>query len=199
MASVYSSDRSAKQDLDLDLDAAVALFHQIKLGRSQALATLYDRHSALVYGLALRILQNRQEAEDLTQEIFLQIWHKPNYEPQRGTVAAYLATITRSRALDKIRSRGVLARAQQKIGQFLETTHVATPLEQTIHHHQAEMVQRALSHLTSDQQQVLTLAYFGGMSQSAIAKHLNLPLGTVKSWCRQGLIKLRQELQNLHS
>lgn len=197
MASVFSSDRSGKQEPDPDLNGGVAIFNQIKLGKSQALATLYDRHSALVYGLALKILQNSQEAEDLTQDVFLQIWHKPNYDPQRGTVSAYLATMTRSRALDKIRSRGVLARAQRKISQTLESTQVITPLEYTVHSHQAEMVQRALSQLTPDQRQVLTLAYFSGMSQSAIAKHLHLPLGTVKSWCRQGLIKLRKALEHL--
>jgi RNA polymerase sigma-70 factor, ECF subfamily len=173
------------------------LFSAIKSGQTKALEILYDRYSSLVYGLALRILANSQEAEDLTQEIFLSLWHKHNYDPLRGSVNAFLATVTRSRALDKIRSRGIVARCKQKFGQLLKTETVPTPLEYSSLSQRAEKVHQALNHLTDSQQQVLKMAYFDGMSQSAIAHQLNIPLGTIKSWCRQGLIKLRQELQDL--
>jgi RNA polymerase sigma-70 factor, ECF subfamily len=190
--------RSLAANLAIDsLASSAELFSAIKSGHTRALEILYDRHSSLVYGLALRILANAQEAEDLTQDIFLSLWQKHSYDSTRGSVNAFLATVTRSRALDKIRSRGIVARFKQKFGQLLKTESVPTPLEYSSLGQRAEKVHQALSHLTVSQQQVLEMSYFQGMSQAAIAKQLDIPLGTVKSWCRQGLIKLRQELQDL--
>ncbi len=173
------------------------LFHALKAGQTSALATLYDRYSKLVYGLALYILKNSQEAEDLTQEVFLALWHRDNYNPARGSLSSFLTTITRSRAIDKLRSRGssfkFLDRWRRAIP--LETT-TNTPLEQASYAERSQQVQNALAQLSKDQRQVLEMLYYEGLSQSEIAQQLNIPLGTVKTRSRLGLLKLRQTLED---
>jgi RNA polymerase sigma-70 factor (ECF subfamily) len=174
------------------------LLQALKSGQANALGSLYDRYADPVYGLAVKLLTNTEEAEDLTQEVFLTLMHRNTYDPARGSLISFLMTMTRSRALDRLRSRGVKQRAMQRWGGNLRSDRPpSTPIEQAVISEQAEVVQQALSRLPATERQVLEIAYYDGLSQSEIAAQLEIPLGTVKSRSRQGLIKLRQALRFL--
>lgn len=176
----------------------VDLIYALKAGQTQALGTLYDRYSRLVYGLALRILSSAQEAEDITQEIFLTLWQRHPYNPARGSLSSFLITLTRSRSIDRLRSRGSHAKSLQRLGS-LTCTHEngTTPIEQASLSERSQQVRQAMAQLPETERQVLEIAYFEGLSQSEIAARLNAPLGTVKTRCRQGLLRLRKSLQDL--
>lgn len=171
------------------------LFAAIKRDDTEALGYIYDRYCRLVYGLAFKMLANQQEAEDLTQEIFLLLWRKHNYNPSRGSLRNFLAMMTRSRAIDRLRARQSNQKFLQRCQQNM--TFQTTPFEQVSQGERRACVCDALRQLPSKQRQVLEMAYYQGYSQTEIARQLNTPLGTVKSWTRQGLLKLRKNLLNL--
>ncbi len=171
------------------------LFNALKARDQAALAALYDRHSRMVYGLGLKILKNPQEAEDLTQEIFLSLWKNAERNPDCRHCVSYLVTMTRSRSIDKIRKRGRQLKLLERWGRSEKTSQTtALPLDQALTGERSEQVRQALTQLPDPQRQVIELAYNQGLSQSEIANQLNLPLGTVKTRTRQGLLKLRQIL-----
>lgn len=173
----------------------VELVACLKAGHQKALGILYDRYAALVFTVAMQILGRRDEAEDLVHEVFLTFWKQDKYNPNRGGLSTYLSLLTRSRALNKLGSR----ESQQRVTNRLQSAEspefdAATPLELAAQDEQQVRVRAALAQLVPSQQQVLELAYYKGLSQSQIAAQLNLPLGTVKTQARQGLLKLRQIL-----
>ncbi|HEY9618263.1 MAG TPA: sigma-70 family RNA polymerase sigma factor [Microcoleaceae cyanobacterium] len=166
-------------------------------GQTTALGVLYDRHVGLVYGLALATLGNAQEAEDLTQDIFLTLAKGSSYNPQRGSLRTFLAILTKSRAKDRLRSRSSARRMFDRWSWSKQSeTGTNLPLEQVFQQEQSHEVQTALAQLSAPEQQVLKLAYYDGFSQSEIAQQLDIPLGTVKARARRGLLKLRQTLQS---
>jgi RNA polymerase sigma-70 factor, ECF subfamily len=168
----------------------------LKSGQTQALGVIYDRYSRLVYSLAFKILTNAEEAEDITQEIFVSLWQRDAYNPARGSLSSFLTTMTRSRSIDKLRSRGSRYRFLQRWeGITRSETAMATPLEQVSMGERSQIIWAALEKLPPNERQVLEIAYYEGLSQSEIAEQLNIPLGTVKTRSRQGLLKLRQALQ----
>ncbi len=171
------------------------LIFAFRNGQKAALGVLYDRHASLVYGLAMQALGNAQEAEDLTQDVFLTLAKGSSYDPKRGTLRTFLAILTKSRAIDRLRSRSSM---RQKLAgwQAGHPPEVAPniPLEQAFQQEQSQEVRSALAQLSEEEQQILTLAYYDGLSQSQIAQQLGLPLGTVKTRARRGLLKLRQTL-----
>jgi RNA polymerase sigma-70 factor, ECF subfamily len=172
------------------------LFLALKAGNQVALGTLYDRYATLVYRLALRVLGNPQEAEDLTQEIFLMLWKGCGYQPQRGSLGSFLTTLTRSRAIDRLRSRTSSLKFLHRWSQtMISEPSPLTPFELASLSQRSEYVQEAMAQLPDKQRQVLEMAYYDGLSQSEIATQLATPLGTVKSWSRQGLLNLRKHLQ----
>jgi RNA polymerase sigma-70 factor, ECF subfamily len=172
-----------------------ALFVALKNGDSAALSVLFNRHGRLVYGFALKILANPQEAEDLTQEIFLTLWRKASTNPDCRFFVRYLVTITRSRAIDKLRDRTRQLKLVEKVGTMSnDKTPEPTPVEQASFTERSQRVNHALSELPEKQRQVIELAYNQGLSQSQIAVQLDIPLGTVKTNTRQGLLKLKQIL-----
>ncbi|NET71602.1 MAG: sigma-70 family RNA polymerase sigma factor [Sphaerospermopsis sp. SIO1G2] len=181
-----------------DLSSATdeTLFVALKNGDSSALSVLFNRHGSLVYGLALKILGNSQEAEDLTQEIFLTLWRKASSNPDCRFFTRYLVTMTRSRAIDKIRSRNRQTKFMERWGQTMisEATPEPTPVEQASFAERSTRIYDALLQLPEKQRQVIELAYKEGLSQSEIAKQINIPLGTVKTATRQGLLKLKRIL-----
>lgn len=172
------------------------LFHALGTKQPKALMILYERYGSLVYGVALKILKNSPEAEDLTQEIFLALWHHATYNPEHGYFTRYLITMTRSRAIDKLRSRGRNLKLLQRWGQTIITESSSTPFEEASLTERSEHVRSALLQLTPKQRQILEMAYDSGFSQSEIAQQMNIPLGTVKTCTRQGLLKLKQILQS---
>ncbi len=182
--------RSSKTDADL--------FLQLQNGQTNVLAILYDRHAALVYGIALQLLKNTSEAEDLTQDIFLILTKECSYDSKRGALRTYLAILTRSRALDRLRAR---SRNQKRLREQSsdENARVVSenPIEDISQLERSHEVRQALQQLSSNEQEVLKMAYYQSLSQSEIASRLNIALGTVKSRSRRGLLKLRQALTDL--
>jgi RNA polymerase sigma-70 factor (ECF subfamily) len=173
------------------------ILHALKNKHPMALEMLYDRFGGVVYGVALKVLKHHSEAEDLTQEIFLALWHRAAFDPNHDCFVRYLITMTRSRAIDKLRSRGRTLNLLQRWGQTVnaETTS-PTPFEQAALTERSQRVREALTHLSDQQRRVIEMAYDQGLSQSEIAQQLDTPLGTVKSWTRQALLKLKPLLQD---
>jgi len=173
-----------------------ALFLALQAGQTDALGILYDRYASLVYGLAIRILTNAEEAEDVTQEVFLAL-NRKQYDPARGSLSSFLVTMTRSRSIDRLRSRTRRTKFLQRWQGMIKSETTQTLLEQASLSERAQLVCKALAQLPENERQVLEIAYYEGLSQSEIAKRLDTPLGTVKTRCRQGLLKLRQTLQDV--
>lgn len=171
------------------------LIRSLRAGHQDALGILYDRYSNLVFTVALNLLNRVDEAEDLTQEIFLIFWKKDNFQPERAGLSTYLSVLTRSRALNRLRSRSSQQSSVQRLQRWVcnEFSHPC-PLEQATLQEQQQMVQQAVTQLPENQQQVLNLNYLEGFSHAEIAHRLNMPLGTVKTNARQGLRKLRRAL-----
>ncbi len=191
MQSEPSANQAPPASNQTDAELIVALSR----GQTAVLGALYDRHAGLVYGLALSVLGDAQEAEDLTQDIFLTLAKGTTYDPQRGSLRTFLAILTRSRARDRLRSRNNARQTLQRLnldGQ--PETAANAPLEQVFQQEQSQEVRTALAQLSDSQQQILRMAYYDGLSQTEIAKQLEIPLGTVKARARRGLLKLRQTL-----
>ncbi|MEM8722936.1 MAG: sigma-70 family RNA polymerase sigma factor [Cyanobacteria bacterium P01_G01_bin.39] len=177
-----------------------AVFASFIKGDITALGILYDRYGLLVYRLIYRMLGNAQEAEDLTQEIFLSLQVKAKFDPQRGSFYTYLMMLTRSRTIDRLRSKrsqGGFWRNLSKLVTSMEQLESDNPLEIVAIKERAVLVKQALQYLSANQRQVLELSYYEGLSQTEIAQHLNIPLGTVKTHSRRGLLQLRKNLHNL--
>lgn len=172
------------------------IFQRMCTGSLSALAVIYQRYGSMVYRLALRMLQNSSEAEDLTQEIFLEFWQRKNYDSTRGTVVVFLLTLTRSRALNRIKKN---RSHQHRLIQWLSNRGLSvgnTPFENASLEELSGHVTQALKALPDKQRLVLEMAYYDGLSQSEITERLKIPIGTVKSQSRRGLLKLRQLLED---
>ena len=185
---------------DLNKPTDEKIFEAFTKGDISALGMLYDRYGLLVYRLIYRMLKNSQEAEDLTQEIFLNLQVKSRFDPQRGSFYTYLMTLTRSRTIDRLRSKRSTGRFWQNIGKLkdsIEQHKSDSPMEVVSTEEISTQVRNALQHLSPNQRQILELSYYEGLSQSEIAKRLNIPLGTVKTHSRRGLLQLRKNLHNL--
>ncbi len=167
-------------------------------GDSTALAELYDHHADLLYSLALRIVGSASDAEEVLQDTWTQAWRNArSYDAARGAVGAWLVTIARSRALDRVRSLGSRRRAESAASTEAAAAPpppAADPAAGYARRSLAENVAAAITTLGAPQRQVVELAYFEGLSQSEIAVRLNAPLGTVKSWTRQALLRLRERV-----
>lgn len=169
-------------------------------GDKQALGRLYDLLGRPLYSLALRITGDAAEAQDVVQDVFLQLWHKAaDYQPTRGSYFAWAATLTRNRALDRVRMhkrRGEIIR--DSAGELQPAT-----AEQQVDsgdalwiREKAGAVRRALADLPAEQRTAIELAFFTGLTQQQIAERLGDPLGTVKARIRRGLLRLRENLSS---
>ena len=181
----------------IQMQTDIELYSALQKGNSQALELLYNRYGSLVYTLALTMLKDSQEAEDLTQEIFLLLWNRQAYNPQRSSLSSYLTTVTRSRAIDRLRSRSAKYRLLSRCGQIMPSKFHNNPFEEASMAERREQVQQSLNQLPENHRKVLELAYYQGLSQTEIASQLGKPLGTVKTWARKGLLQLRNNLQEL--
>jgi RNA polymerase sigma-70 factor (ECF subfamily) len=162
----------------------------------QALAALYDRYGGRVFALALRLLNDRQAAEEVVQDVFLRIWQRADtFQTGAASVLAWLLAITRNRSIDELRSSRSAARRQEST-KLLDTlaTDAGDPQRRAEDRLLAEDVRRVLVELPTRQRHAVELAIFGGLTHSEIAAALGAPLGTVKSWLRQGLRQLRATL-----
>jgi RNA polymerase sigma-70 factor (ECF subfamily) len=173
--------------VDVDAEDA-ALVAAMAAGDRSALAALYERHASLLLGLALKIVRERREAEDLLHDVFLEAWRSAkDFDPKRGRVRTWLAIRMRSRALDHQKS----ARVSRNAGDSgLEVLPDDSEAQSPDH----GRVRAALASLGEDQKRVLELAYFDGLSCSEIADKIKIPIGTVKSRLAAGLARLREGL-----
>lgn len=174
------------------------LLQRIARGDAQALAEFYDRFSRLAFSIALQILQNSAEAEEVTQDVFIQVWNKAaTYDAAQGRVLTWFSSIARHRAIDQLRRRKVRPEGNS-VGwdeYCLDQGENNPGVEQgLISSQQREVVRAALLELPSEQREALALAYFQGLSQQEIADQLHQPLGTVKTRIRLGMMKLRSAL-----
>jgi RNA polymerase sigma-70 factor (ECF subfamily) len=180
----------------------VELLRAVTGGDEAALSELYDRYRLILFGLLLRILHSRAEAEDCLQEVFLQVWRQAaGFDEARGRPFTWLVTMARSRAIDRLRALSSRDRtAQDAAREVVEETSDA--FTDTIRSEQSATVRRALDALPEEQRRVLELAYFEGLTQSEIAARLSQPLGTIKTRTRSGMMKLREllrgEMKNLN-
>jgi RNA polymerase sigma-70 factor (ECF subfamily) len=159
-----------------------------------ALALLYDRYRVILFGLLLRILNSREEAEDVLQEVFLQVWRKAkDFDEKRGRPFTWLVTLGRSRGIDRLRSLSARERVAEA-GAREASEEISDAATDAFKSEQRGLVTNALAQLPDDQKRPIMLAYFDGLSQSEIATRLGAPLGTVKTRMRTGLMKLRELL-----
>jgi RNA polymerase sigma-70 factor, ECF subfamily len=167
------------------------LIAQVARGEQAAMAHVYDRYSSIVYSVALRVLGDTGNAEDVMQEVFLALWRNPNaYQAARGTLAAWLAVIARNRAIDQVRRR----RDTQDVDEMPLAVHHNLENEAV----RGELIGRvrlSLETMPAEQRSALELAYFKGMTHTQIAASTQLPLGTVKTRIRSALQALRKTLE----
>lgn len=168
-------------------------------GEHAALARCYDQMGPVVFSLAVRMLRDRPAAEDVTQDIFIQVWRQAaNYDTTRGSPEAWIMMIARTRILDRLRSRnaGIILKP---VGDNLPDAPDAEdwPEDLAISREDAINVRRALAELPQDQKHAIELAFFDGLTHVEISEKLNVPLGTIKTRIRLGLIKIRDSLREL--
>jgi len=175
----------------LSSDPLSALIPRIAGGDRAALRQLYQATSAKLFAVCLRILSSRDESEDVLQEVYLTIWRRADrFEAGRASVMTWISTIARNRAIDRLRARGPLALAAQI--DDMEIADKSPGAEARLETAQSvEALNACLSQLDARTQGVIRTAFFEGVTYEAIALRLDIPLGTIKSWIRRGLLKLR--------
>lgn len=193
-------DREASNDFDLLLLAEIARKND------DALMRLYDKYRRSVYSMLLRIVKIESEAEELLQDVFMQVWEKAElFDAERGFFDTWLFTLTHNKAINTLRSRLYKKNAQEDRKDIQDlanvvsphTTQETTPLSEQEAADDRKAVLDALDKIPSDQRDALMLAYYEGLSQSEIAEKLGIPLGTIKTRMRQGMIKLQGLLGEL--
>ncbi len=189
-----SSGDSAYDELD-DQE----LMRRLVLCDKLALEKIFDRYGDLVYSTALRVLRDPHLAEDVSQEIFVRLWRKPDsYVAERGRFPTWLISVTRNRAVDEVRSRGRRQRHEtaspEEQERELPAGNAIDPAVNAQLAEESRVVRAALAELPREQREVIELAYFGGFTQQEIADRLSQPLGTVKTRIRLGMQKLRAAL-----
>lgn len=175
----------------------VEVFARVQEGDTAAFAEFYDRHSSLLYGIALKVLGNEHDAEDILQEAAVLIWERaPLYSSALGQPVSWAVALTRNRAIDRLRSvrrrTEVMDAAAQEPA---SATAPEPPSARTLAAETGEFVNRALEALTSDQREPIELAFYGGLTQQEIALRLDQPLGTVKARIRRGMMAMRDMLE----
>jgi len=166
-------------------------------GEAGGFAALYDRHSRASYSLAYRMTGDRQAAEDLVQEAFLQVWRAAgSYRAERGSVRTWILSIVHNRGIDQLRSTASRRRVRDRVEATASITQPSEAFAETWRNSQRDQVREALRILPSEQLKVLELAYYSGYTHTEIADLLDLPLGTVKGRMRLGLQKIREHFDS---
>lgn len=175
----------------------VEVFARVQGGDTSAFAEFYDRHSSLLYGIALKVLGNEHDAEDILQEAAVLIWERaPLYSAALGQPVSWAVALTRNRAIDRLRS--VRRRTEVMDAAAQEPASAPTPeppSARTLASETGEFVKRAMESLASDQREAIELAFYGGLTQQEIALRLDQPLGTVKARIRRGMMAMRDMLE----
>jgi RNA polymerase sigma-70 factor (ECF subfamily) len=175
----------------------LTLMRSIAAGDRNAFSILYDRHAPLLFAICRRMLKDTGSAEDVLIDVFFEVWSRADrFDASRGTPLTYLVTLTRSRAIDRQRSRS--SRPEQASNILESTAQISPALDPSQSmdaDEQRDIVRAALANLEPSQREALECAFYEGLTHSEIAEKLNKPLGTVKTYIRQGLIRLRDNLR----
>jgi len=173
-----------------------ALIDRMRTGDEAALSILYDRYSAVLFGMLVRILRDQQAAEEVLQDLFLQLWRNAGqFDAARGSLPAWLMVIGRNRAISRLRGRRDREVLEEEEGDYANTFASGQNIEdETVRAELARSVSAALGQLPVEQRQAAELAYFEGMTQSEIANKTGIPLGTVKTRVRTAMQTLRRIL-----
>lgn len=175
------------------------LVRRVALRDPAAFTLMYDRHSTLLYSVALKVLADPEEARDVLQHVFLTLHEKAaRYDSALGRPAAWLATMARNRSIDRLRSLKRERNYAEKIRLEADPAELSSSTAApATYSDEVEMLHGAVAQLPPDQRQALELAYFGGLTQQEISDKLSQPLGTIKARIRRGLLKLRESLDGL--
>jgi RNA polymerase sigma-70 factor (ECF subfamily) len=191
-------DRPVESPSDKTLPAADPLLDALRARDPVALDTLYRKYASFVHGLASRVVRDAGEAEEVTHDVFVHVWqHAGRFDPERGTLASWLVTLARSRGIDRLRAR--VSRERRIEGLAIDMAsdpglERPDPLDEAMESERRDRVRAALAALSPEQRQAIEVAYYEGLSQSEISVRLGVPLGTIKSRIRQGMLRLRQIL-----
>jgi RNA polymerase sigma-70 factor (ECF subfamily) len=189
---------AAPNDPGAASDPQLALIQRVGRGDQAAFADLYDLVAPLVHGVVLKVVRDPSHAEEVVQEVFVELWRvAPRFDPAKGVVSSWVATIAHRRAVDRVRSEQAARNRVERESMRVERPHdevadsvVAVDQSQF----ERRRVRRALDRLTSMQREAVELAYFGGYTYREVAVLLDVPEGTVKTRIRDGMIRLRDEL-----
>lgn len=170
-------------------------------GDPSAIERIYEQHSSAVFGLCIRIIGDRSEAEEVLEEVFWQLWqHRNRYDPKRATPLAYLMTLARSRSIDRLRFRKLRSPVWRESSEGPEVEQVTMetpgPLEDILYREQRSKITDCLAQLPDPHRKAVLLSFFGGLTHQEIAERLGEPLGTIKTRIRKSLIVLRGVLEN---
>ncbi len=176
-----------------DTRADAALLERIAARDARAVGELYDRHSRLLFGLIVRILRDRSDAEDVLQEVFVGVWNRvATYNPVLGSPVGWLVGIARNRAIDRLRANTARRRTVESVWADVERARPEAPMDD-----EQRAIAQALDAIPGEQRQLIEEAYFLGFTHSELAERHQLPLGTVKTRIRTGLLALRERLSQL--
>lgn len=180
------------------LAAEIELLRRIGQGDRESFEQFYDRFSSILFSMAHRVLNGQEGAEDVLQDVFIQIWEKaPLYDPARGRPITWAVTLTRNKAIDRLRSMQRRSRLQENVQRESET-HAQfddrSSFDALASGETGKLVREAIQTLSKNQREVIELAFFSSLTQTEIAERLNEPLGTIKARIRRGMLKLRDEI-----
>jgi len=181
-------------------DPDVELLRGISAGDRHAFARFYEQYCKLLFSIAYRILNDQKEAEDVLQEVFLQIWDKAgSYNPVLGRPGSWAVTLTRNKAIDYIRAHERRSRLLENAStEMLVSTPGSPTAHESVHGRgDAELISSAVAELPADQRKAIEMAFFSGLTQHEISETLKEPLGTIKARIRRGMLKLRDRLEGV--
>jgi len=182
-----------------EVDIEIALLQRVGQRDRKSFEQLYDRFSGVLFSTAYRVLNNQEAAEDVLQDVFIAIWEKaPLYDATRGKPLTWAVTLTRNKAIDRLRSvqrRGRLQDEVEREAKIFEAHDGKDSIDHVDVLEKSQMVRAAVMQLSGEQRQAIELAFFSGLTQSEIAEKLKEPLGTVKARIRRGMMKLKELIQ----
>ena len=182
----------------LNFERDVELLRRIADGDRSAFSEFYEQYSGLLFSIAVKILNDSKEAEDVLQEVFMLIWNKADaYNQLLGKPVSWAVTLTRNKAIDRVRASQRRSRLlEQATAEAIVLPDDAASANEKLHGKEnAELIRSVVAALPSDQRRAIEMAFFGGLTQEEIAKKLEEPLGTIKARIRRGMLKLRDKLE----
>ena len=176
-------------------DGLVDLLARTARGDDEAFSGLYEALVGPVYGMVLRVLRDPAQSEEVTQEVLVEVWRQAaRFSREKGSVRSWVLTVAHRRAVDRVRSAQASTNREERVGRASRDREFDEVVDAVEHRLEAEQVRRALAVLTDLQREAVTLAYYGGYTHREVSELLDVPLGTIKTRLRDGLIRLRDEM-----